>query len=219
MADIEIKCPVCEVTITVSEFADPDSLYCRSCGGKVQKPAATPAAKKKKPVVHKPDIHYEQSVPNKESERGQTSEWLFHERVRKKQQAEKPRKIFVGPAVRSWAIFTALAAIMFTARYRNVLSHRHLDYLVTYGPIAIAAFHIMAALKAFKDSVFHGVLCVIFPPYSLYYVFLISDDFYMRAVYGSLIVGAGCDTFIFAKKYVILAYFAIKHWIEYGALH
>lgn len=220
MADIEIKCSACDRTVTVSEFADPDSLYCRSCGEKLQKPASTPAAAKKKHTVHKPEIRYEPSLlPPQEADRGQTSEWLFHQRARKKKEADKPRKIFVGPAVLSWALFAVLAAIMTTVRYRNVLPSEYLEYLRTYGPVAIGAFHILATLKAFKDSVFHGVLCVVFPPYSLYYVFLISDDFYMRAVYGGLLTGTGYDTFLILKTFVIWAYWTVKHWIEYGALH
>ncbi len=224
MADIEIKCAFCGRTVTVSEFVDADALYCHACGEKLEKPAGLTRDQKKRLLVHRPDSPSGSvSGPSDMSPAapGETTEWRFHQRTRKRGGSNRRSRFYVSTAVRAWALFAVLATLSFSIRYRQLIPTAYLrtETIVFYGPIVVAAFHIFATLKAFKDSVFHGILCVVLPPYSLYYTFLVGDDFYLRAVYGAILAGTGHDTYCILRDFLIAAYHFIKHWIEYGALH
>jgi hypothetical protein len=222
MADIEIKCPVCERTVTISEFVDGDSLYCNSCGEKLRMPSSVPHAGRKKPTVNRPVITGQTTsiVPEPEPEEGgDTTAWRFHRHTQKKREAEqKSKKLHIGPAVISWLIFALLAALTFSLKYRNILPEQYHKDFAFYAPFVVLAFYVLIVLKAFKDSVFHGVLCLLLPPYSLYYIFLVSDDFYMRAVFAGLLVGLGQDTFLLLKVVALEAYDIISKFIGGGAL-
>jgi hypothetical protein len=91
-------------------------------------------------------------------------------------------------------------------------------YLQNYGWTAVLAFHVVILIKAFQDSVFQGMLCLLVPGYSLVYLFTVSDDFYMRGVLAGLLVPVAWDTLV--KLQIVLAwlYKFINEWIQGGAL-
>lgn len=221
MADIEIRCPVCDKVVTVSEFADADSLFCHSCGEKLTKPAFVPSQERTKRTVNKPVMKAWEGLPGmtgkeEQAEEGTSNEWRFHRHTRKRE--KKKSKVHVGPAVISWFLFALFAAISFTVRYKNVLSEENLKLLIKYGPVIVLAFHILIVLKAFKDSVYVGTLSLLIPGYSLYYLFLVCDDFYLRGVVGGILVGLGQDAFIVSKDIALYVYKVVADFIGGGAL-
>jgi len=211
MPDIEIKCPKCSQVTTVSEFVDPDSLICHSCGEKLQKPETVSA--KSKPVLRRLRIP-EPTITGEEETDQAPKEWRFYTHTRKEKKPERRFRLTHHTA--SWAIFVVLAGIMGFMRYGGGISADHIELIKQFGPVVVIAIHILIILKAFKDSVFQGILCLLIPLYSLYYLFLVSDDFYLRAIIGGVLIGIGQDSFGVLNDNIIAGFRAMDAWIQSG---
>ena len=66
----------------------------------------------------------------------------------------------------------------------------YLFLLKDYGIAAFGVLYVTIILRAFKDTIFQGLLCLI-PLYPFYYIILVCDDFYLRAVVAGTMVGVG----------------------------
>jgi hypothetical protein len=60
------------------------------------------------------------------------------------------------------------------------------------------------------------VLCIFVPLYSLYYIFLISDDFLLRAIFAATLVGFGQDGGIVLQREVTAIVQGVSDWIRSG---
>jgi hypothetical protein len=120
------------------------------------------------------------------------------------------------PTLGSWLLFIALGGLMGAIRYGGILSAEALPMLQVYGPFVIIAFHVLIILKAFRDNVFSGILCLLIPLYSFYYLFMNSDDFYLRAVVGGMLIGLGQDSAIYFNDLMIKVADIVQQWIQTG---
>lgn len=213
MADIEITCPKCSHVTTVSEFIAPDSLVCHSCGEKLQKPET--ASPKPKPALQRLRIQEPEPAVTEEKKADQApKEWRFYKHTRKE---KKPKRRFrLSHHAAGWIIFVVLAGTMGFMRYGGGLSADHIKLIKQFGPAVVIAIHALIVLKAFKDSVFQGILCLLIPLYSFYYLFLVSDDFYLRAIIGGVLIGIGQDSFDVLKDNIIAGFRAVDAWIQSG---
>lgn len=211
MADIEIKCPKCSKVVMVSEFADPDSIVCHFCGEKLQKPETV--STKPKPTLR--SLKIQEPVPLVGDKTDVVSEkWRFLKHAGKEKKAD--RRFRMTYHLAGWIIFIVLGGIMGFLRYEGRYSAAFMGYSKVYGSFVVIAFHILIVLKAFKDSMFQGMLCLLVPLYSFYYLFAVSDDFYMRAVFGGVLVGIAQDSVMVFQNYMIRAYDIISNWIASG---
>lgn len=188
MADIELTCAKCQKTTTVSEFADAEHLKCRHCGEKIEKPKLRLAEKPKPTVrVAKPDDTAPQAEP---------TEWRYNKNMEGKGKEKEPFKITKHGL--SWIVFLLLGGVMWLFRYGDIPS---LPFLLTmraplteYGPYLLIVLHIFVVLSAFKHSVYQGILCLLVPGWSFYYLFAVTDEFFFRAVFAGFLVGIGEDS-------------------------
>ena len=219
MADIEVRCSSCGKTATVSEFALRQALNCPACGEKLsQTSAASPQKAKRSPRIRTEPAKLAEAEPadGAEEEHAQP-EWRFNTQIQDmRSQPDSKRKI--NPALLPWLLFSLLAVAMYFLQHHAIPALEYEDYRATASPIIYMGFHILITLRAFKDSVFHGVLCFLLPPYTLYYLFLASDDFYLRAVFGATLFVIGKDTAFFFQEAWISFYNAANHFIQGGAL-
>ncbi len=214
MPDIAITCSKCETITTVSEFVDETKLKCRKCGGRLEKPGALTAAIAR----HEATTSTEQ--PPTPTQRGglrlakrnreytpipktgdepitpimpipppevQTGSLELRPQI-------KDDKKHINHTLIASLLFVILGGAMGYLRYGGVLRPHILDMAIEYSWIAFMIFHVMIVLKAMTDSILQGVLCLFVPGYSLFYIFTISDDFYLRAIFAGLLVGIGQDT-------------------------
>ena len=116
----------------------------------------------------------------------------------------------------SWAVFILLGAAMYVLRFQNVLPSQYSYMLLKYGPYALLVIHVTLVLLAFQDAVFQGILCLLVPLYSFYWLFMITDLFMMRAVVAGLMVGVGLDSVAFYQVVLDDTYKAVSQWIQSG---
>lgn len=122
----------------------------------------------------------------------------------------------VSNATLSWLLFLVVGAGMGVVRYTSLVDPTYAGWLVQYGPYALIAIHIILVIRAFGDTVYQGVLCVIIPFYSFYWLFFVSDAFYTRALVGGLLVGIGQDSVVFYQKHITDIVNKTDEWIQKG---
>ncbi len=198
MADIKIVCKDCNKEFRVSEFIENDKCVCPACGAENTKPAGAGTVEKKKPLKLKPKEDTGNTVtPESYEAARKASNWSVREQINDDLSKDKKRSFHCAG---SWVVFILLGAATGFLRYGDFLPNDRLAQMQEYGPYAILLFQVVIILRAFKDSVFQGILCLLIPFYSVYYIFLVSDDFYLRAILGGMLVGTGQDTAVFLNE-------------------
>ncbi|MCK5850585.1 MAG: hypothetical protein KAH23_06680 [Kiritimatiellae bacterium] len=213
MADIQLTCNSCGNVVTVSEFADPSSITCKQCGESLQKPIAPPSAEAmgSRPKLKSQKETKKRISPEHSEEDEQGGQWLILQDSRKNLPQETGSHL--KHAIGSWVVFVVLGAASGAAKYLGVLDSYG---LIEYGPYLILAFNLAIMLKAFKDNMFQGVLCLLVPGYSFYYRLMLCDDFYMRAVITGLTVGIAEDSVVFYSEHAANIFGTVTDWIQTG---
>jgi hypothetical protein len=116
----------------------------------------------------------------------------------------------------SWVIFLALGAAMWALRYGHYVPQNYTEMLIKAGPFIVAGIHVILLLMAFQDSVYQGILSLLIPLYTFYWLFVISDSFFFRAIVAGLLVGIGQDSAAFYNTLVIEYSATVRTWIESG---
>jgi hypothetical protein len=117
---------------------------------------------------------------------------------------------------KAWLAFFVIAIIAGTLRYSGLIPDHILEKAVIYEALTLAVLHIVIVLKAFQDSVFQGILCILLPPYAVYYLFSASDDFYLRAFIAGLLVGIGQDAGLIFHEWSVVGIDKVNDWIASG---
>jgi hypothetical protein len=219
MADIEIRCLRCSGVTIVSEFVDPDSLACRYCGEPLEKPVETDEEEEAAQGIRSAEMEEQYAYEDAEGfEDSGAGEWRFHRSARSAAaaRARAASKFKISYAGICWIIFIVLGGIAGFFRYGGGFSGAEKLFLEQYGVFLLLAVHIFIVLKAFKDSIFSGVLSLLVPFYSLYYLFFVSDDFLLRAVVGALLVAVGQDAVMDLNHIALDVVKAVDRWIQSG---
>ncbi len=218
MSDVEVKCEHCGAPITLSEYAAMNTISCRGCGAPLRAHPTSPTdsvrerLRLRKPEPPPSDDDADGQQPTGQDE---ADTWRFERYIEQSRGAIQPETQQTG-VVWSWLLFVVIAAIMASIRFLGLLPESLLFMLQTYAPYAALLIHIIIVLTAFKDTVFQGILCLLIPGYSVFYLFLVSDNFWMRAGFGGLLVGIGLDSAIFYRDLATKVYHAISDYIASG---
>jgi DNA-directed RNA polymerase subunit RPC12/RpoP len=212
MADIRLKCANCAKEVTVSEIAKTDGLRC-PCGGKLQKPLGA-HADVPKPKHGGLSFKSEEQVAAENVAVQDPDEWRFVKHMKKDDKAlQQPKNIHL---MISWLVFLALGGILGYVRWvPNSVSPGSLFMLKDYGIAVFGVLYVTIILRAFKDTVFQGLLCLI-PLYPFYYITLICDDFYLRAIVAGAMVGVGWDSLVMINSQAQIWINVVQAWIAHG---
>lgn len=220
MPDISVTCPKCETVTTVSEFVDASAIACGSCGEKLAKPVIP--STKPAPTMRRLKMKGVESDEDRLAKEDRVSQAQLRRQADDDAAAIRvagDKKFHIGQGVLTWAVFLVVGGLMGAIKYGGILQP---DYglvegmLADYGWIIIVAFYLLILLSAFRDTMFQGMLCLLIPPYTFYYLFMVSDDFYMRAVFGGLLVGIGEDAARVFGQQLTLLYAIVDQWILTG---
>lgn len=220
MADIEYLCVQCKASRVVSEFADVAKLKCTACGANLRKageppppsdrgeetPVSLPAAASisRLKVAKK---QYEQgdsgilgiddaktSAPTSEASGGRGALLDLHPKVKRK--IAGPNKVLLA-----FLLFAVSGALTGYLRYAGVmdlpgasrLPQHLLDNAMQFAWIGILGLNIVVVIRALNDNIFQGILCLLVPGWSIIYLLLISDNFFLRAIVFGCLIGLGQD--------------------------
>ena len=208
MADIVIECSNCGNKIKISEYASPETLTCVRCNARIAVPERSPD----KPVSARLKLA---DMKGPETDEGPVREadTLADRRQRgpRRRRRSGPGR---PPSMWAWLLFVVLVVTLAYLRFaKGALPPDTLHTLRMAGIGCIFLFHAVVIVYAFTDEAFQGVLCALIPGYSLYYLFFLADQFYLRAVMAALLVTFGLDTFSATKRFALDKYVRISHWI------
>ena len=210
MADITINCPSCGNSVTISEFVSAEFLVCFKCKGQIPVPARQQASntveklrlggpKAQAPQKTESEVEPPTAGELHSGDRRYSVTQNFFPDARKRVKRRKTNVFALR--VMPWLIFVVLGAVFAWVRYSpGVLPKHQLDLVIQGGVWALVFLHLTVVAYAFSDEAFQGVLCLIIPGYSLYYLFVQSDQFMLRAVVAALMVGFGWDTAVATGK-------------------
>ena len=216
MADISITCQKCGTKTTISEFADDSNLKCNSCNEALEKPgglvqdatkhktadivAPIPSKSKLRVVRRKKKTAEAESqsslkniVEEAESNNDETGDKL---KLRPKVKAKKSG---INHTILAGLLFLVLGVGSGYLRYGDLLPDNIIVLSVQYSWIVFLVFNVMITLKAMTDNIMQGILCLLIPGYSLFYLFAISDNFYLRATVAGILIGIGQDAAVELK--------------------
>ena len=216
MADIEVKCPACGKSLMVSEFVDFDALRCRACGGKLTPSATLSAAGGAASLYRMKPPEAEPARPAADVAGAPAAGENLARLMRRRKDPQAGRKRMPAIVVASWIIFVVLGGIMGVLRYGDVGAATTFIKGSHFGLILILIMHVVIILKAFRDSVFQGVLCFLIPFYSLYYIIVVSDDFILRACVAGGLVGIGQDSAVLFQQTASRTIESVHQWIAAG---
>ena len=208
MADVKVVCPQCGKTVTLSQFVDRANAACRACGAPLDVPE--PPAQREKPKLRPPE-HTDHSsifVPPPEPSAAELRK--AGKRRRKKLKGRAPHAAIAA------TLFVVLGTAAALCRYGGLVPAYWLDIWRLEAIWVFVAFHILILLKAVKESIFQGILCLLVPGYGLYFVFLRCDDFYLRAVVAALLVGGGQDGLELFTQYWREAVEMVDYLLRWG---
>lgn len=193
----------------VSEFADRGAVVCGTCGTPLRDPGRV--TQKSALTFRKRDTgDFLVTAQSTVTQRGPLRRSLRHQTKRKR------ARVYFAKHLLNWLLFAVLAGIMAYLRYGGGLSPQNLALFRRFGPWVLLGFHLLVVLEAFRDSVFQGILCLIIPLYSVYYLFLLSDQFLLRSIVAGTLVGIGEDGFWVLRDLVIEVTTAVESWIRSG---
>lgn len=192
MADVEVRCSQCDAVIRISEFADVSRSSCQHCGGSLIKPQGLIASSNKHSLHLAPH-----KVDHSETRTQAAGEWNFNKTMELskdlRQESEKRPK--VSHHFLSWLLFFLLGGTMYLIRYQYILPPDIFQLIQDNAFYVVLALYIFITIRAYADTIFQGILCTVIPLYPFYYIFMVTDNFYLRAIVGGLLVGLGEDSF------------------------
>ena len=218
MADKTITCQNCGNFITVSEFASAKSLTCVKC--KTEVPIAevgpAPRAPHEKLRMAPPQVSEPEGVAKGAAGAKTKSRPNDVQRYLPKGKGRTKRRQMTTFQARllPWLVFIVLAAVLAWVRYwPAALSPETLSLAIRGGVWALLLLHFSVVCYAFTDDAFYGILSLIIPGYSLYYLFIHSDNMILRALVASLLIAFGWDALLAANQRSSELYTTISRWI------
>jgi len=212
MADVQIVCASCGNSVTVSQFADPAAITCAQCGQKLQGTPSPVGAADASRTTPRPKLKERESLAAAtlpQSVSSEPQQWDVLESMKK--DMPPPPGVSLIHTIGSWATFALVGAVAGCANYLFLPG-----FFTPWAHWIVLIFVITILLKAFKDSMFQGMLCLFVPGYAFYYLFLVCDDFYLRAVIGGLMVGVGEQAYYHYSDLAIRVFIGITKWIQSG---
>ena len=113
-----------------------------------------------------------------------------------------------------WLLFALLTLVFGWLRFwPGALTPSLAATFVSAGVWTLLFLHITIVCYAFTDDAFYGILCLIIPGYSLYYLFIQADQMFFRAIVAAMMIAFGWDFAVATRNCWDGFYAAVSHWI------
>ena len=201
MADVNIICPSCGRSCTVSEFASAETLACPVCARRLELPDAdrSPRLKVRKGVDVNPSTTASSiSV----FEAAQTSSDLPSSTIN---EVHKVRGKVKGPAKwLGWLVFLLLGSLLIGAQY---YLQQDMSYLTIYQRSSWCIYGIIffiVLLFAAEDSYLQCILCLLVPCYVIYYAFSRMESNLLRGAFLAVAASLGAEIYFLHDQALIM---------------
>ncbi len=211
MTDVQMTCSKCGKVIRVSQYVKADSLTCPACGTPIQRimDGTVPKPGHKKLRLREKPAEFKTTETTKDD-----SEWGYHEMMDKLPQHDEKRQ-HLKHVWLSILVFLVLGGGAYLLRYHEACAPV-VPYISAFGPYTLILIWISCTLIAFKDDILQGILCLLIPFYWVYYLFLVLDWFYLRAIVAAVLIAVAVDSYAFYSVWAAETYERANTWIMQG---
>lgn len=225
MADIVVTCGQCGNNIPISEHVTAEVITCMKCKAQVPIPAREPAlpaamsklklsvAKPPEPPAETPAQPPAKFDKKKARAEGKKNVQQYLPQAGKKR--IRARKVSTFEVkVLPWILFLVMLLVLGWMRYiPGALAPDILPLFIKGGIWALLLLHFSVICLAFADDAFCGILCIIIPGYSIYYMFIQADQMLLRGLVAALMIVFGWDFALWAGGVWTDFYNAASTWI------
>ena len=216
MADIILTCAKCKAQMKISEYLSEKQIPCASCGEPIAVPERKKAAgglklRKIAPPPPPPPAP-ENAVP--EEPKATVITASIKQRPTGKKGRKDRKKTGIVATVASWIIFLVLAAALGYFRYVGSIPGISREAFIQYGLIAVAVCYLGVIILALKDNMFDGLLCIVVPLYPFYYILMVSNLVYVRAVVAAVLAAFGYDMALLLQEWWNHVFDSVNHWMK-----
>lgn len=202
MADVTLICAACGKNVKVSEFVE-GPVTCPQCGQPLKKIEHTPPPAQLRPQLASmagraslvsPEIPPE--LPTAAAHPlGVPSRRRDHEAVRiRTERYLRLHYLF------AWFLFVVLLALLLAWQWQGLQNPHLLNaYLAARWWLALFAW-LIVVLPAFLDSWLQGVLCLLVPPYSVYFALNRMDVFQLRAIFFAVVLALAAEYYFLPDR-------------------
>jgi len=201
MADVMATCTECGAEMKVSQFADPEQVKCKECGGKLQIPEQVLRRSERYQKQQKKDadpISPLVAMHRQQQQQRSTVTAAYDVSKHTMKRRAKGTRIWVWTPnkLTLLIIFIVGTGILSALRFLPFLGDEDLQAYRHFGAMAIGVAWLIVSVDAFHDNVMHGLLCIFVPFYFLYYLYSQCDSFLLRVGVGILLIPFGIDALL-----------------------
>jgi hypothetical protein len=220
MADITLTCGACGASLTISEYAKPDNLTCLKCGKTIVMPGTVKESSERLLPEH---VRQAKADAQAQKEARGDQEDVHLTDISKSIHVRRHRSVrteLIVPTLKAMVLFIILTAtlgyIRFFEGYQLFLPAEELSTVQVGGFFAVLFFHVVIVVEAMTYNFTTGLLCLVVPGYSLYYLFTTSDSFWLRAIMLSVVIVFGYDFYVNAHEFAVSFVNFVNNWLETG---
>jgi hypothetical protein len=219
MADLNLNCPSCGKTFTMSEFALGAGLKCVYCGQPVSAPprgAATGGLRVRASAGGSDPVPLTAAAAERENlDRAAAASAAPDETMARVYKArEKPRG---SGALIGWVIFLGVFLALVSLQRAIQDGAAVLDAYNWFRGLLGAVVFLLVLVMAFEDAVGHGVAALLFPPYAIYYALVRIETYWVRSLFLALFLALFSELYFIREEAAILkAQQAFNRLIEGG---
>lgn len=216
MADITLTCSKCNEQVDISESLSEKQTLCPFCGESI----AVPNLKKRSGGLRLRKA--EPPQPSREKPDGGAREkqaaTVITASIRRdgadNDVITTPGKTGRATMIASWLVFLILAGVLSYFRYVGSFAGIPREAFIRYGVMGVAVCYVAIIIAALRDNMFDGLLCVIVPLYPFYYILVVSNLVYFRAVAAAMLIAFGYDVAMLLQDVWNKVFDGVSRWIQ-----
>ena len=218
MADITLTCGTCGNRITISEYVEVEFMTCMKCKTKVPVPKKQPEQVVATQLKLAPGMRGAPEPAAATPHVGPTlieevrENTPFMKRMRKRPRRARSIAVLIG----AYAVFAALVSGLLYLRFWAPLPPGKHELVINGALWTLAVMHLSVIVAAFTDDIFHGLMCVLIPGYTIYYLFAHVERYFQRAIVAALLLAFGVDAFRLVAGFVHDSYGSMSAWMDRG---
>jgi len=204
MADIELKCPECGSLNVISEYVPAKSRICAQCGhalsGDADKSSADSASPAHVLTLRRAEQGRKTTLQgNVLADRNDQDAVDIAAEGRQTRGAVKVKK---SSRLLGLMVFLVLSGVLLGIQYLSQNNKDILHYYLQGRWAVILAGMLLIVYEASLDSQVKGVVCLLFPPYLIFYALSSVETYWRQSVFLAIVVMLGGELYFLQPQSV-----------------
>lgn len=198
MGDIGLKCTACGREFKVSEFIAQEQVSCPGCAAPVPvvRPESNQPRLQLKEEMQPVEPEKARAEPAPKDSRG-LAEGEGQRLLEEIHRTPPPSRI---PAwLATWVGFLVVGGVLIGLQYLLREGYPQGSYYLQVRNSVGILIYLLTLLAAFNDSSMQGLLCLVVPPYLVYYVLVRTESRLLRGAFVALLLALGTELYFLPR--------------------